>query len=105
MKKIIALFAFLTIVFAGSQAKAYEPWGFAIFNGTVEAHSDAVQNATLGSKTGVSTCKTFLGLVNWGDCSIKAAMKNGRISKVTSADWERHFVLIYGEKTLRVYGN
>lgn len=105
MKKIIALFAFLAIAFAGTQAQAYEPFNFAIYDGTVEAQAYSIQNATLGSKTGIATCKTILGIVHWGDCSIKSAMKNGRISKVTAADWEKHYVLIYGEKTLRVYGN
>ena len=57
------------------------------------------------AKMGTATCKTFVGIVNWGDCSVKAAMKNGRINKVTAADWEKHYVLIYGEKTLHVYGN
>ena len=105
MKKILVLFAFFAIAFAGSQAQAYEPWSFSIYDGTIEAQGQSIQNATLGSKTGTSTCKTILGSVNWGDCSLKTAMKNGRISKVTAADWEKHYVIIYGEKTLRVYGN
>ena len=89
MKKIIALFTFLAIAFAGTQAQAYEPWSFAIYDGTVEAQGQSIQNATLGSKTGVSTCKTILGIVNWGDCSIRSAMKNGRISRVTAAAIEQ----------------
>ena len=105
MKKIFALLAFCVMVFAGTQAQAYEPWGLSIYNGTVEAQDYSVQGATLGSKTGTATCKTFLSIVNWGDCSIRTAMRNGRISRVTAADWEKHYVLIYGEKTLRVYGN
>ena len=88
-----------------SSANAYEPWGVGIYNGTKEVMDYATPGATLGSKSGEATCKTILGIVNWGDCSLKSAMKNGRISRVTAADWEKHFVLIYGEKTLRVYGN
>ena len=107
MKKLLLV---LTIALFGMaltslSAKAYEPWGIGIYNGTVEPMDYTTQGATLGSKTGVATCKTIFGIVNWGDCSIKAAMKNGRISRVTAADWEKHFVLIYGEKTLRVYGH
>lgn len=106
MKKIFALFSVLAIVFATMQsAQAYEPWGVGIYNGTKEALDYSVPGATLGSKSGEATCKTILGIVNWGDCSVRSAMKNGRISRVTAADWEKHFVLIYGEKTLRVYGN
>lgn len=106
MKKLSVMLALLAAGFVfAPQAQAYEPWGVGIYNGTVEALDYSVPGATLGSKTGEATCKTFVGLVNWGDCSIRAAMKNGRISRVTSADWVKHYVLIYGEKTLRVYGN
>ena len=106
MKKIFAALMFLTLGFIGIQsAQAYEPWGVGIYNGTKEAMDYATPGATLGRRTGSATCQTILGIVNWGDCSIRTAMKNGGISKVTAADWEKRFVLIYGEKTLRVYGN
>ncbi|MBO7673173.1 hypothetical protein J6S88_07195 [bacterium] len=105
MKKIAVLLALLAIGFASTAAFAYEPWGIGIYTGTKESFDYAVPGATLGSKVGKATCKTILGIVNWGDCSVKAAMKDGRMSRVTSADWEKHFVLIYGEKTLTVYGN
>ena len=106
MKKLFALMVFVALGFVSVQSvNAYEPWGVGIYNGTKEAMDYATPGATLGSKTGEATCKTILGIVNWGDCSIRSAMKNGRISRVTAADWEKHFVLIYGEKTLRVYGN
>ena len=105
MKKLFVLGAILMLSIAANQkAQAYEPWGVGIYNGTIEAMDYATPNATLGTKTGEATCKTVLGIVNWGDCSIKTAMKNGKITKVTAADWEKFFVLVYGEKTLRVYG-
>lgn len=107
MKKLLLVLsiALFGMALTSLSAKAYEPWGIGIYNGTVEPMDYATPGATLGNKTGEATCKTILSIVNWGDCSIKAAMKNGRISKVTAADWEKHFVLIYGEKTLRVYGH
>ncbi len=88
-----------------NQAQAYEPWGISIYNGTKEVMDYATPGATLGSRSGAATCHTVLGVVNWGDCSIKSAMKNGRISRVTAADWEKKYIVVYGEKTLRVYGN
>ncbi len=105
MKRFIltAIFVF-GIVFAQT-AQAYEPWGAGIYTGTKETMDVSLQGANLGSKSGKATCQTVFGIVNWGDCSLRAAMKNGRISRVTGADWEKHFVLIYGEKTLHVYGN
>ncbi len=106
MKKLLtALFLLVLVAAFMPKSQAYEPWGVGIYNGTKEVMDYATPNATLGSKTGEATCKTVLGLVNWGDCSLRSAMKNGRISRVTAADWEKHYVLIYGEKTLRVYGN
>ena len=106
MKKTFVMLMLLVSGFIGVQsAQAYEPWGVGIYNGTKEAMDYATPGATLGSKIGTATCKTILGIVNLGDCSIRSAMKNGRISRVTAADWEKHYVLIYGEKTLRVYGN
>ena len=106
MKKLAVLLVMLVVGCIFTQkSQAYEPWGYGIYNGTVEPMDYAAPGATLGSKTGTATCKTVLGIVKWGDCSIRAAMKNGRISRVTAADWEKHYVLIYGEKTLKVYGN
>lgn len=106
MKKFFALLAFLMLTFMMvPKAEAFEPWGFAIYNGTKEPADYAIPGATLGTKTGKAACRTVMGIVNWGDCSIKAAMKDGKITKVTSADWEKKFIVVYGVKSLRVYGN
>ena len=106
MKKLLLLCSIMAMVFAfAGNAQAYEPWGYGIYTKSVEPMDYAVPGATLGSKTGTATCKNIFGFVTWGDCSVKAAMKNGRISKVTAADWEKKYILVYGSKTLRVYGN
>ena len=106
MKKIFVLIALLVFGCGlAQQSKAFEPWGVGIYNGTTEPVDYAIPGATLGKKTGSASCRTILGAVNWGDCSIRAAMKKGKISKVTAADWEKKYILIYGYKTLRVYGN
>ncbi|MEE3348491.1 MAG: TRL domain-containing protein [Candidatus Gastranaerophilaceae bacterium] len=106
MKKLVVLLGLVILgTGIGLKASAYEPWGIGIYNGTKEAMDYATPGATLGSRTGAATCRTVLGIVNWGDCSIKSAMKNGRVSRVTAADWEKKYIVVYGEKTLRVYGN
>ena len=106
MRKLLVLFAFLAIGFAAMpQAQAEEPWGFAIYDNTKEAQGYSIPGAMLGSRRGEATCNTVLGIVNWGDCSIETAMKNGRISKVTAADWEKKYIVVYGTKKLVVYGN
>lgn len=106
MKKLLALMsiAMLSVLFMPN-AKAYEPWGISIYNGTSSPLDEAVPGATLGTKIGRATCKTVLGVVNWGDCSVRTAMKNGKISRVTGADWEKKYIVVFGKKTLRVYGN
>ena len=106
MRKLLVLLMFAALgAVLTPKAEAYEPWGVGIYNGTVEALDYSVPGATLGSKIGRASCRTVMGIVNWGDCSIRAAMKNGRISRVTAADWEKKFIVLYGTKTLRVYGN
>ena len=106
MKKIAILMTLLALGFSSIQsAQAYEPWGAGIYTGTKEVMDYATPGAVLGSKTGEASCRTVLGIVTWGDCSLRTAMKNGKISRVTAADWEKRFILVYGRKTLRVYGN
>ena len=106
MKKFFALVVFFVLTLTiMPKANAYEPWGVGIYNGTQEVMDYATPGATLGTKIGESTCKTVLGLVNWGDCSLRTAMHNGGITKVTAADWVKRYIVVYGEKTLRVYGN
>ena len=106
MKRLIVMLALVMLgMTLAPKAQAYEPWGMGIYNGTKEVMDYATPGATLGTKTGEATCRTVLGIVNWGDCSIRTAMKNGRISKVTAADWEKRYIVVYGTKTLRVYGN
>ncbi len=106
MKRLIVMLALVMLgMTLAPKAQAYEPWGMGIYNGTKEAMDYATPGATLGTRTGEATCRTVLGIVNWGDCSIRSAMKNGRISKVTAADWEKRYIVVYGTKTLRVYGN
>jgi len=106
MKKLLVLGLFLvSCAVVMQEVKAFEPWGFAIYNGTKEPADYAIPGATLGKKTGSAACRTVMGIVNWGDCSIEAAMKDGRISRVTAADWEKKYIVVYGVKRLRVYGN
>lgn len=58
------------------------------------------------SKVGTSKATSILGLVATGDASIKAAMANGRITKVKYVDYESKNILgIYGEYTTTVYGD
>ena len=51
--------------------------------------------------------KNFFGMKTgseYVESQIKA-LENGKISKVTTADWEKQYILVYGVKSLRGYGN
>jgi len=58
------------------------------------------------SKVGVAKATSILGLVATGDASIKAAMANGKISKIKYVDYDAKNILgVYGEYTTTVYGD
>jgi hypothetical protein len=62
--------------------------------------------AISGKKHGVSDCRSIMGLVATGDCSIDTAKRNGGISKVSSVDWETRSILgIVSDYKLNVYGD
>jgi len=58
------------------------------------------------SKVGVAKATSVLGLVATGDASIKAAMDNGRITRIKYIDYESKNILgVIGEYTTIVYGD
>jgi len=58
------------------------------------------------TKVGHSTAKSVLGLVAWGDASIKAAATDGKIVKVQSVDYTADNLFgVYGKYTTVVYGD
>ena len=57
------------------------------------------------SKMGVAHCQSILAMFAQGDCTLKAAMKNGGITKVHHTEWHAKNILgIIGNYELRVYG-
>ncbi len=59
-----------------------------------------------GSRTGVSTATSYLGLVATGDSSIAAAKAQGGISSVSSVDVKRENILgVITKYTTTVKGN
>ena len=58
------------------------------------------------SKVGTSKATSILGMVATGDASIKAAMEDGKITKIKYVDYSAKNILgIYGEYTTTVYGD
>lgn len=65
----------------------------------------AVTDAEKGSKTGTAVCKSYLGAVATGDCSIDAAAKQGGITKIKHVDFKtENYFLIFAKYTVIVYG-
>jgi hypothetical protein len=60
----------------------------------------------VGAKEGTSCAQSVLGLVATGDASIKAAAKNGGITRIDSVDhYTRNIVGILGEFCTIVRGS
>ena len=58
------------------------------------------------SKVGVSKATSYFGLVATGDASIRAAVENGGIKKISWVDYSSKNILgIMGEYTTTVYGD
>ncbi len=58
------------------------------------------------TRVGTAKATSVLGLVATGDASIKAAMANGKITKVKYVDYDAKNILgIFGEYTTTVYGD
>ena len=64
------------------------------------------ENGSSAAKVGMASCTSYLWLVSVGDCSTKAAMDSGGISKVHHVDWEMQSYLLhlYEKMTVIVYG-
>ena len=63
-------------------------------------------NAETATKKGVAVCSGFLWVVGSGDCSVTAAMQNGKITKVHHVDADSKLLLMGASSELRltVYG-
>ena len=100
MKKLLLLSALL--VFAALPACAKEPSGF-IWQDTVAPIAGSSNVA--GVKSGTAECKQYFGVVAVGDCSLKAAMQNGKINSLGYADQKAKLIFGFGKITTTAYGN
>ena len=65
----------------------------------------AVTSNSTAMKVGVAECKSYLGMVATGDCSLETAKKQGGITEVSHVDWKAKNILgIIGEYELVVHG-
>jgi hypothetical protein len=90
MKKII-FFLLLTTLFFTNCGLIYTnvKMNATIFN------KDVSQDKGIGTKSGTACTQGVLGLVQWGDSSLKAAAEEGKITQVKSMDISQYSILFY----------
>lgn len=98
MKKIC-----LTMLAAAMLSTPAMATGF-FYNDTVEPTALGLQNVS-GCKVGKSSCNNYFGIVQLGDCSYEAAMRNGKITQVNHHDTYTKGWVFVKHITTRVYGN
>ena len=104
MKKLTILTAALAVI-ALSGCSTVVPRGLISSDMTLPIMATG---NTKGSKIGVAKCTSIMGFVASGDASIDAAMRNGKITKVSHVDWKIVSEIPLGIKTVyttTVYGD
>lgn len=89
--KIAAIGAAAALTFSGCAMTVGTPATGFVF--TDAKGPGGMTNNTIGTKTGTSTCRSILGLIAQGDCSIETAAKNGGITKVATVDFKVNNIL------------
>ena len=100
MKKIILAAALLMFSTMGANA---EFLGGFIYNGATTPGGG--YTAAVASKQGSATCKNIWYIVTVGDCSVRAAMKNGGIRSLAGYDVQRENILGFQTITTKAWGN
>lgn len=98
MKKFILSLAALAVFSSPVMAAGF------LYNDTVEPAALSQQPIN-SCKVGKAKCDNYFGLVQLGDCSYEAAMKNGRISHVNHHDTQVKGWFFFKHITTRVYGD
>ncbi len=79
------------------------PVGFLYTEIKLPVEGEAVSGKA--TKVGIAECKSIMGWVATGDCSIDAAVKDGNITKIHYIDWEAENILgVIGKYKTIVYG-
>lgn len=97
MKKMFLALAAIAVLSSPVLAAGF------LYNDTVEP-STLSQQPVRPCKVGKATCDNYLGVVQLGDCSYEAAMRNGRITQVNHHDTYVKGWFFFKHITTRVYG-
>ncbi len=103
MKKIMGIsLAFLVTLMLFSGCALVTPLPSAVYGNMQGGLS--VDNNVRPLKEGRACAKTVMMIATWGDASIKAAKKDGKIKKVATVDYDTFNILVYGEYCTVVRG-
>ena len=100
MKKILFTLGLLGIFTLSASA---EYLGGFIYNGATTPGGG--YTAAVATKQGSATCKNIWYIVTVGDCSVRAAMKNGGIKSLAGYDVQRENILGFQTITTKAWGN
>ena len=100
MKKLFLTVAVLAVTAISANA---EYLGAFIYNGATTPGGG--YTPAIASKQGEATCKNIFFIVSVGDCSVRAAMKNGGIKSLAGYDVHRENILGFQTITTKAWGN
>ena len=100
MKNLIISLAVLLLT--ATVVKAEFLGGF-IYNGATTPGGGYTNAAA--TKQGSASCKNIWYIVSVGDCSVRAAMKNGGIRTLSGYDVHRENILGFQTITVKAWGN
>ena len=100
MKKLFLTASLLLLTAVAANA---EFLGGFIYNGATTPGGGYTSVAA--SKQGSATCKNIWYIVTVGDCSVRAAMKNGGIRSLAGYDVQRENILGFQTITVKAWGN
>lgn len=100
MKKVLLLAALL--IFSATTARAELETGF-IYGGATTPGGG--YTSVVANKMGTATCTNVFLIVATGDCSVRTAMKNGKIKQLAGYDIQRKNILGFQRLTVQAWGN
>lgn len=100
MKKVLLL---LVLILSTATVARAEFLNGIIYNGSTTPGGGYTPISA--AKVGTAKCTSVFLLVGTGDCSVRTAMKNGRIRQLGGYDVERKNILGFQQITVRAWGN
>ncbi|MBU42144.1 MAG: TRL-like family protein [Spirochaetaceae bacterium] len=81
------------LLLAGACGTYQPPYGYIYHN--TRMNKDVSEATNIGSRSGASCVQSYLGMISFGDASIKAAAATGGIQTVKAVDYSELAVLTF----------